>query len=298
MNNTVGQRRLRILCVGEMLWDLLPSGQFAGGAPFNVAAHLARLGHAPRLLTAVGADTLGREAIRLAGSLGVDVALVQTRTALPTGEARAQLDQTGSARYVFNDPAAWDAIESTSAAAAAAHQADAIVFGTLAQRHPDSRRTIRALTEVAAFRVFDPNLRAPHIDRDATLHGLLCADLIKLNEDECAAIAVWLEVPDSREAILDTLCARRTRAPQLCITRGERGAELFDGERWHRQPAPPTHVRDTVGAGDSFLAMLLAQRLTGTAAQDALRRAATLASFVASQPGAVPDYDASVFQNA
>src|SRR5436305_1609091 len=123
-----------ILCVGELLWDALPAGLFLGGAPFNVACHLRAAGHPVAMVSRVGADRLGDEAVRRAAAYGVDTALIQRDAALPTGFASVTLDAAGNAEYEIHAPAAWDAIEASDALLRRARAARAIVFGSLAQR--------------------------------------------------------------------------------------------------------------------------------------------------------------------
>jgi len=279
-----------IVCAGEALWDVLPRGEFMGGAPFNVACHLARLGVRARLLTRLGRDARGERALALARDNNVDVSLVQLDDALATGEARAVLDATGSAHYEFLTPAAWDALEASPEALAAVVTADAFVHGTLGQRDARSRAAIAKLAAAARWRAFDPNLRPPFFSRELVEAGLHGAQLVKVNDDECALLAGWYGVAPTPAALQPEL-ARRFGIGALCVTLGPQGAELHWQGRWHAQHGIPTEVADTVGAGDSFLAMLLRELLAGTAPEAALMRAARLASFVASQAGALPDYD-------
>jgi fructokinase len=286
---------MKLLCVGEMLWDVLPEGEFLGGAPLNVALHARRLGLDTQLVSRLGDDDRGRRALERVRAFGLTDDLIQIDPAYPTGIAAATLGADGSATYQFPSPCAWDAVEATPAALAAARGAT-LIYGTLAQRSGITRRALTQLLDVAAWRVFDANLRAPHDDADVTLSSLERAHLVKLNEHEVAAIAGWLDVPADADALFDRLQSR-FGIRSLCVTEGERGARL-----WHEgarivQAAVPTVVADTIGAGDSFLAMLLAELLRGEAATSAMRRAARLAAFVASQPGASPDYRAADFRD-
>lgn len=284
-----------IVCAGEALWDVLPRGEFMGGAPFNVACHLARLGARARLLARLGDDERGERALALARANDVDVSLVQRDATLATGEARAVLDASGSARYEFLTPAAWDAIEATPDALAAVAAADCFVHGTLGGRDARSREAIARLAAAARWRAFDPNLRPPFYTRELVEAGLQGAQFVKLNEEECALLAGWYGVEPTPVALQPEL-ARRFGVGALCVTLGPEGAELHWQGRWHVQRGIPTEVADTVGAGDSFLAMLLRELLSGIAPDVALLRAARLASFVASRPGAVPEYDAARFR--
>jgi fructokinase len=287
---------MAVMCVGELLWDVLPAGRHLGGAPLNVAAHLARLGVPSGLITRVGDDPAGAQALAIAAGHGIDMTYTQTDPQRPTGEAVASLDAAGSARYRFTDPAAWDAIECSAGAVAACGAAQAVVFGTLAQRSMPSRATVQALVAAAPWRVFDANLREPHVDRELTMASLRLADLVKLNEYECATLVAWLGCGEDRDHLRAAIAAIRNRPEdvplELCITRGEHGAWFFSQGQWHEAVASPTEVADTVGAGDAFLAMLIASRLGGGTPLAALQRATVLAAFVASQPGAVPEYDA------
>ena len=284
-----------ILCAGEMLWDVLPGGEFIGGAPLNVASHCARLGARALLVTRLGKDERGRRALEGAKANGIDLSLMQIDAKLPTGEARAVLDAQGAARYEFLSPAAWDALTATPAALAAAAAADAFVYGTLGQRDVRSREAIGQLARAARWRVFDPNLRAPHIDRALCEAGLRGAGLVKVNEEECVLFAEWFGGAATPEALWTTL-AKKFAIEALCVTLGAAGSRLHWRGQWYAQGTVPIKVADTVGAGDSFLAMLMCELLAGRDAPTALARAARLASYVASQSGAVPAYDAAPFR--
>jgi len=284
-----------ILCAGETLWDVLPDGEFLGGAPLNVASHAARLGAHAMLVTRLGSDARGRLALQQAAAHGVDLGLVQVDATLPTGEARAVLDASGSANYEFLDPAAWDALEATAASLAAARDADAFVYGTLGQRDARAHAAIAQLAAAARWRVFDPNLRAPHIDRGLCEAGLRGAGLVKLNEQECRVFAGWFGGGSDPEPLWKTLSARFDIA-SLCVTLGAAGARLHWQGQWYAQAGVATRVADTVGAGDAFLAMLVCELLARHDPAASLARAARLAAFVASQPGAVPEYLAADFR--
>ena len=285
-----------ILCAGETLWDVLPAGEFIGGAPFNVAAHCARLGARALLVSRIGKDERGRRALESARALGMDLSLLQIDPRLPSGVARAALGADGSAHYEFPAPAAWDALTATPAALAAAASADALVHGTLGQRDPRSREAIGQLARAARWRVFDPNLRAPHIERSLCEAGLRGAGLVKLNEEECRLFAQWFGGASTPESLWTTLSSRFA-VQALCVTLGAAGSRLHWRGQWYAQGSLPTTVADTVGAGDAFLAMLVCELLAGSAAPTALARAARLASFVASQSGAVPAYEAARFRS-
>lgn len=277
----------RVLCVGELLWDSLPTGLFLGGAPYNVAAHLHDLGAEVHLLSRVGDDRLGAEALRRVAGHGVPTALLQTDSALPTGFVSVTLDSAGAPGYDIVRPAAWDAIEATPSALQCARAADALVFGTLAQRDERSRAAIGALVDGPALTALDLNLRPPYDDRWLVERSLAAAQLVKLNRDELARVAGWFDLPsDMREGMV--ALSARFGCSTVCVTLGAEGAVLLHHGRWAEHPGFRVRVRDTVGAGDAFLAALLHGLLSGAEELAALQHANLLGACVASCHGATP----------
>ncbi len=282
----------RVLCFGEVLWDLLPRGRFLGGAPLNVAYHLARLGCDVTLASAVGRDELGDEALARISAAGVDARAVARHATLPTGTAEVQLDAAGQARFTINQPVAWDEIPTDAAARGPAP--DAIVFGTLALRRPANRVALTQLLDALpdAWVVCDLNLRPPFDDLTSLAPLLGRGQLLKLNSDEARRLCQRKAGDSDWRAMAAELSAAHHGAI-ICITLGGEGAGLFDGTDWHQATTPPVTVRDTVGAGDAFTAALVAGRLRSTPPDWSriLRSACSLGAFVASRDGAQPDYE-------
>src|SRR5919202_2049606 len=186
-----------ILCVGEVLWDALPAGLFLGGAPFNVACHLRAAGLPTTMVSRVGSDLLGEEALRRLTRYGVGTDLVQVDPSLRTGFVRVTVDDDAdNPAYDIVEPAAWDALAATDALLRRAADARAVVFGSLAQRNAVTRGTIeRLLLETRALKVFDVNLRPPYDARDVVRRSLGRADVVKMNEGEMRRLAAWFELP-------------------------------------------------------------------------------------------------------
>lgn len=276
----------KVLCFGEMLWDLLPTGAQPGGAPLNVAYHLRRFGVSPYLLSAVGCDALGDALLARLADWVLPQAGVTTHAALPTGQVRVKLSAQGDAHYEIVAGVAWDRIAADPACAV---DARALVFGSLAARSVFNRFTLARLLAALpkdAERVFDVNLRPPYDDPQRVLLLARKASLIKLNADEARQLAaacgdIGLEYQARHIAAL-------TGAPTVCITAGARGAGLLQQGRWYWQPARPIQVRDSVGAGDAFLAGLVGTRLRGLGPVASLKIACRLGEWVASQAGAMP----------
>lgn len=278
-----------ILCVGEVLWDSLPAGLFLGGAPYNVACHLRQLGRRATPVSRVGDDVLGREALRRAAASGLSTDLVQVDPELPTGFVKVQVDADGIPEYEILRPAAWDAIALDDELKERARQARAVVFGSLAQRQETSRPAVQALAAVCPFTVFDVNLRPPFVSRDIVRTSLHTSDFVKLNAEELRQMSRWFDLPAEQRAAVQSL-AEHFDCRLVCVTRGEEGAVLWHEGRWLEHEGYSVAVRDTVGAGDAFLAALLAGVLEGRDDEEVLDLATRLGAYVSSQFGATPAY--------
>lgn len=283
-----------ILCVGEVLWDALPEGLFLGGAPFNVACHLRGAGLPAAMVSRIGDDRLGEEVLHRATRYGVGVDLIQVDPELPTGFVRVAIDEAGNPAYEILAPAAWDAIEPSERLLRRAREARAIVFGSLAQRDARSRATIARLWESEAMAVFDVNLRPPFDDRAVVDRSLRRANVVKLSEQELARVAEWFSLSGTQRAQITAL-AETFSCDVVCLTRGSEGAALWNDGRWTEHPGYKVEVRDTVGAGDAFLAVLLAGLFAGGSDASLLQHANLIGAYVATQYGAVPaDQDAAI----
>jgi len=298
MSKTTSTLPPTILCFGEILWDCLPHGDFLGGAPFNVAYHLHRQGAKELMVSSVGRDDFGREALERIAARGLVREFIAEDTAHPTGTVRVQLDSRGNASYVFQDPAAWDHIPVSEALLQLAGNSAAIVFGSLALRHEFNRTSLdRLLTLPRPLKLFDVNLRSPYDDLPLVLELTKRADVLKLNDGELARLTA--RAPDSlrqTEALVDAAqeLARITRCRGICVTRGEHGALWLQEGAVISAAAPKVQVRDTIGAGDAFTAAFLLGLVNGEAVRDSqalLARACRLGAFVASQDGAQPEYN-------
>ena len=284
---------------GEMLWDCLPSGRHAGGAPFNVTAHLAQLGVPACLISAVGRDALGDELLQVAADKRIDTRFVtRARIGLDTGTVIATVDAAGNATYELVRPVAWDEIAVPVAALAAVEEARAFVFGSLAGRSPYNLDQLDRLLDLKGpTKFFDVNLRPPFAEPPQIIELAHRADVIKLNHEEVSQLAAFVRTgtatrdPSTDLGVVADACATiagATAARSICVTMGAAGAALWNrGEMLHA-PAPPTTVRDTVGAGDAFMAGLMVGLTQGTDPQSVLNTACRLGAFVASHHGATP----------
>lgn len=283
----------KIISLGEVLWDLFPAGPRFGGAPANFACHAAHLGAAVTMVSAVGDDAHGREAIRSLNNFGIDTRMVTIHANMPTGTVGIELDGRGKPTFTIHEESAWDAIAWTPELEECIAEAGAIYFGTLGQRGEVSRATIRRALGLAEerglVRVLDVNLRKPFYNAALIRDSVALATVLKLSDDELPEVAAACDIAAGATAA-DTLRTLRERfgLDLVVLTRGAAGALLVSADGIVDQPGIPTTVIDTVGAGDSFTGAFVLGMLRGDARADILRKACETAAYVCSQSGAVP----------
>jgi len=286
-------RKPRILSCGEVLWDLFPEGARFGGAPANFACHAALLGGDVTMLSAVGKDIRGDEAVTILRGFGVEIYLVQRIADAITGSVGVNVDTAGKPSFEIHAGSAWDLINWTDALEAKLSEVDAIYFGTLGQRGAVSRATIRRALELARergiLRVLDVNLRSPFYDAALIRESIAHASVLKLSDEELSEVATacGIALDTKPEATLRSLLTR-FGLHLVVMTRGAEGALFVSPNGVIDQPGIPTTVVDTVGAGDSFTAAFVLGILRGDAPEVILQKACEIASAVCSQSGAVP----------
>lgn len=281
----------KLVGVGEVLWDLLPGGRQMGGAPANFAYLAGALGAEARVISRVGDDDLGHELLDRLGKLGVPTDGVQVDRSAPTGTVTVAVDRDGQPHFTIHEGVAWDNLADESVGRLAVSMADAVCFGTLAQRHEPSRSTIRSLlgaTPSAALRIFDVNLRQHYYSPPVIEESLALANVLKVNETELPQLAAMFGLHGDEGAQIVQL-AERHPLRVVAYTRGDRGSLLFADGRWSDHPGVPAKVADTVGAGDAFTAAMTLGLLAGWDLDDVNQRANDVAAYVASCPGATPE---------
>lgn len=291
--------RYKIVGIGEVLWDVLPGGKQLGGAPGNFAYMASLLGDEGLVASRIGDDSLGRQTLAKMKDIGLATDYLQVDPQHPTGTAVVEIDAQGQPKFTITPSMAWDFLEWTPVWTSLAQQADAICFGTLAQRNDQSRNTIQQFLNGArhsALRIFDVNLRQNFFSTDVVRDSLRNAQLMKLNHDELPAVMKMLGLEfDSEEQAARRLL--KTYALKLvCVTRGANGSLLVTSSETSRHAGFPVKVMDTVGAGDAFTACLAHHFLRGTSLNGINESANRFAAWVASQPGATPLRDEKLVQ--
>lgn len=281
----------RALVVGEVIWDEFADSRRLGGAPLNFAAHLQRLRHYPRLVSAVGTDRAGHDARQAIIDLGLDISLLQSTTPFVTGHARIHIDAHGEVSFEIERPAAYDAVEISD------EELQQIVgwnpawfyYGTLFPSSSQARGVLRRLMSALpdAIRFYDVNLRpgfeAPELV-DELLHA---ANVVKINERELRVLHEYTALPFDAEGFCRAGCERfGWRA--VSVTLGARGCAMLIGGEYVEAPGLPVDVIDTVGAGDAFAAAFMHGLVSNWPAGQTARFANRVGALVASAPGAIP----------
>jgi fructokinase len=282
---------LTIVGLGELLWDLFPSGRQLGGAPANFAYCSHLLGDTGIVVSRVGADEMGNDIRESLETFGLTDDFLQSDDEHPTGTVRVKLDKAGQPDFTITHPSAWDYLEWDASLQHLAKSADAVAFGSLAQRSPQSRETIRRFLDGVgpeAAKVFDLNLRQDFYSAEVLEQSISRASIVKLNQDELPKVAELLDLPanDARAFCRETLARFGVRL--ICVTRGDRGSLLMSATEEHEHAGYRVRVRDAVGAGDAFTAGLVNQYLHGSSLERANDFANRMGAWVASNSGAMP----------
>ncbi|MDR0574226.1 MAG: carbohydrate kinase [Tannerella sp.] len=274
--------------IGELLWDVFPDRRKAGGAPINLVYHAARMGAKGCAISAVGNDDAGAELVRELEEKGICNFIEKVE--YPTGNVIVELNADGSPVYTITEGVAWDYMPLTQRAIDLIREADAVCFGTLAQRSPVSHETINALLNYApesAIRLFDINLRRHYYSRVLIEESLRKANVFKLNDEELATLRRMFDMGGSDDDVCRTFIEKYDLR-YLVLTAGSVSSTIYSRDDTSVIPTPKITVEDTVGAGDSFSGAFVYSILTGKSLREAHKTAVDVAAFVCTQRGAWP----------
>jgi fructokinase len=296
-------KKIKVACFGEVLWDIFPGEQrMAGGAPFNVAYHLFKMGIDANMISRVGNDKLGHELLQKIKGWHISIDGIQVSTTQPTSTVVASIDENNEAHYDIVQNVAWDFIEVSPQDQQMLASTDALVFGSLATRNEKSKNTLFELIEASTYNVFDINLRAPYYDVRIIKDLLHKTQLAKFNKAELRMMIdffgkTYSTEKDSIRYLQDTFGMH-----EIIISKGSKGALYAYDDDFYLYPTIPIEVKDTVGSGDSFLAGFLSKRLEkGASANQIMLQAISLGAFITAREGACPEYtleDFITFRNS
>lgn len=287
MSNT---RQQTVVGIGEVLWDCFANERRAGGAPANVAFQAAQLGLKGALCSRVGPDKLGDELLSTLNERGLDTRYLQRDARRPTGSVTVDASRPDHPRYTIHEDAAWDALEWRDDWNELLRGADAVCFGTLAQRTEQNRATLAAALQTAshALRVYDINLRSPFYERSWIETSLHSATIVKLNDAEATELSEMLSIKADDNSHMSEALLDQYELDLVCITRGEHGCLLRNATGSVEIPGRTIRLVDAVGAGDAFTAALIYSQLQDWPLTTCATFANEVGSLVASQAGAMP----------
>ena len=283
-----------IIGLGELLWDVFPTSKSLGGAPANFAYITNLLGDRSVVASRIGNDPLGDDAKEQMQRLGIETTFVQRDAEHPTGTVQVSLDKKGQPQFGIAESVAWDYLHWTPQWQTLAEQADAVCFGTLAQRSQISRETIRDFIRILrpdAVRVFDVNLRQNFFSKEIVSESLRCCDVLKVNKEELPRVMHLLGLEHVGDESSADQLKTRYALKLVCVTRGAEGSFLLGDAGTHEHPGLRITVQDTVGAGDAFTAGLVHCYLRQTSLAKMNEVANRMGAWVASQAGGMPVKD-------
>ncbi len=282
--------------IGELLWDLLPTGKQVGGAPCNFAFHAMQAGCESIVISAVGNDKQGEELLSALEILNINCEYVQ-HNSFATGTVTVTLNEKGQPKYVIHENVAWDNTVFNTQIKSALKDLDAVCFGSLGQRNPVSASTIQQLLKAVkpnCLKVFDINLRQHFYSSDIILQSLEIADILKLNDEELPVLATFFGITgDVKNQLIQIIT--RFNLKYIVYTLGEKGSIIMGEDEYSFLESPKVEVADTVGAGDSFTAVIVAGLLKGVSLHEIHERASRTAAYVCTQKGATPKIPYELF---
>jgi fructokinase len=294
-------KKFSIVGLGEVLWDVFATHKQLGGAPANFAYICNLLGDEGVVASSVGADDLGDEVEQRLNRLGLSAENVQRDATHPTGTVKVEVASDGQPQFEFTQNVAWDFLDWTQEWQGVAARADAVCFGSLAQRAPRSRTTIQkfvAATRPDAVRVFDVNLRQSFYSAEVLQASASSADILKLNHEEFPVVMKAIHAPHLDELHAARYLCSRFALKLVCITRGAAGSLLVRGDEHNEHAGYQVKIADTVGAGDAFTATMVHHFLRGSDLTTMNNAANRMGAWVASEPGATPEREDDVIESA
>ncbi len=291
--------KLKIIGIGELLWDVLPEGKKLGGAPCNFVYHAQNLGASGLAISAVGNDANGEEILKVLKANNLSVKLIQVNSK-PTSTVDITLNSEGVPEYSIHEDVAWDFLVLNQETIKAVSEADIICFGSLAQRSKTSRESIERIMDFSrpeTLIVYDINLRQDYYSKKIIKKSLQLCNVLKLNEEELPVVCDMLDVnAESEERQIHDLI-NEYNLELVAYTKGSEGSLLVTPSESSYLQSPMVKVKDTVGAGDSFTAAMIMGFAKGNLLKELHQKAVSLSAFVCTKDGAMPEYNMNIIEN-
>lgn len=285
-----------LVCFGELLWDMLPSGKVVGGAPFNIVNRADSLGLDAFVVTSIGKDSVGDELLSIVENKVNQSQFIQRHHTLPTSKVEIKVSANGEPNYNIVKPVAWDDIQLDQSLIDLVKLSKAMVYSSLALRDPRSRATLFSLLPYAQYKICDINLRDGHYEQSTIMQMVESADVLRMNETELDMLANWLGYSALSQQDQIITIQQHYNYKEVIATLGSEGAICYDGISFFAQLVFKVDVKDTVGAGDGFLAAYITRKLKGDTIEDALKYACGIGSITASKNGGTPEISEAEIQ--
>ena len=279
-----------IVGIGDALWDCLPDGRKIGGAPANFAYYMMQFGYDSLAVSAVGNDELGTEIKETFNRIGLKHILEVSE--YPTGTVTVELDANGIPSYDIKENVAYDHITYTPQLEEIAGKCNVACFGSMSQRNPSSRTTIRKFLESMpntddTYKVFDINLRQNFYDKEIISESLRLCNVFKINDEELLTVKKMFGYDEESDHESCWRFIKEWDLKYLILTCGVNGSHIFTDKEHSFMNTPEVDVADTVGAGDSFISAFMASVLKGESIREAHKRAVDVSAYVCTQYGAM-----------
>jgi fructokinase len=290
-------RNCNIVALGEVLWDVFEdlNVKKLGGAPLNFVAHASRLGNQAKLISSVGNDELGRDALELIRSFGISTDLIPVSDSLPTGVARVWLGKDGQVSFKIERPAAYEgvALRPEDLAKLKGWSPNWLYFGTLFAYNGDARNTLYTLAGAlpGCRKFYDLNLRTNNYSPELVLELMKFANVAKLNETEMVEVAAFAGLPTDTIEHFCAAGAAKFGWDAAAVTLGDKGAAVWNKGDYAEVEGLKVTVADTVGAGDAFAGGLVHGLSQGWSSLTIALVANQVGALIASRPGGIPDWN-------
>ena len=284
---------LNAIGIGEVLWDLLPTGKLVGGAPSNFAYHTQQQGASSCIVSAVGNDSNGNEIKEALLKKNLTTDYIQT-VDYPTGTVDVNLNSSGEPSYSINENVAWDYISLPKNIDTQIKHTAILCFGSLAQRNAYTRSSIKKIIQKVnddCLIVFDINIRQSYYNKEIIQESLAFCNVLKLNVDELAILRSLLNLKGLDDKVVIEKLMKQYNLKLVALTYGSKGSVLMTPNNVSQLKTPKINVLDTIGAGDSFTATMAMEFVKDKSLDKVHQRAIEVSSFVCQSNGAMPDYN-------
>lgn len=286
----------KIVAFGEVVWDILPNGKVLGGTPSNLVYRCNSFNEEGFLLSRIGDDELGNEALKQLNELGISDENVQMDTEFPTGTVTISFDENNESNYNVTLDVAFDHIEFSAEALKLARNANCLFFGLLPQRFGISKNTIRELINESpdSLHFFDLKLFDHFFSLKVVETLLLSANVVRVKEKEISFLKRELGL---NSEVLEDFCTQlsaKYKVDIVLVTRGQNGVFAYHKEQGaFHDSGYKIEIEDNIGSGMAFSAGFLHYYLNGESIQEALNFGNAAGALNTTKRGATAFFDKS-----